>query len=339
MPHALVTGGSGFIGRHLVAELLRHDWDIRCLVRPTSRVDHLRHPRIQLCQRRLDSTDELRAAVADVDTVFHLAGLTDALNKKELFEVNGTACGALAEACCRQSNPPVLVYVSSLAAAGPAACRGAIRRESDAPHPISNYGKSKRLGEAELQRRAADVPCTIVRPGIVFGSHDPGLAMMFQPIYRYRLHITVGYRTPPLSLIHVSDLVQLILRAGEHGERLPADLHAADPSQGFYFASDDGEFPTYSELGRRLARALNCRVLVWPLWRWAGRSVGGICQLASWLRGRSSLINLDKVREATACSWACSSAKARQQLAFRPSTDLDTALKHTAGWYLEHEWI
>ena len=339
MPQALVTGGTGFIGRHLVDHLLAREWEVRCLVRPTSQVDHLHDAQIQLCQIPLHSPEQLQDVIDGVDTVFHLAGLTDAVAKRQLFETNGAACGTLADACRRVENPPVLVYVSSLAAAGPAASREAVRRESDPPRPISNYGKSKRLGELEIQKRSADLPCTVIRPGIVFGSHDRNMLSMFKAIYRYHVHVTVGYRTPPLSLIHVADLTRLIVAAGERGERLASDGQATDPSTGVYFASHDAQFPNYAELGRMLAKALGCRTVIVPLWRWVGRLVGGVCQFSNAVRGSSSQINLDKIREATVCSWACSSEKARQQLEFLPAEELDTSLKSTADWYLEQGWI
>ena len=335
MAHALVTGGSGFIGRHVVAELVRTGWQVRCLVRHTSQVDHLIHPRVELRQGSLHSPGDLSNAVHDVDAVFHLAGLANAVSTRQLFETNATACGVLADACCRAPTPPLFLYLSSLAAAGPAPNRQAVRQATDPVAPISDYGRSKQQGEIELQKRSQDLPCTIIRPGIVFGSHDRNMLLMFRAIHRYGVHATVGYRTPPLSLIHVADLVQLMLAATARGER----VESANQNTGCYFAADDREFPNYAELGQKLATALDRRVFVWPLWRWVGRSVAGVCQLASSLRGQSSQINLDKVREATAPSWACSAAKAREELAFRPAESLDAALKRTADWYLEQEWL
>jgi len=331
----LVTGGTGFIGRHLIAELVRRETRVRCFVRPSSLIDHLSDLRVEIVCGDLSHGDDLRRAVAGVDTVFHVAGLTHALRRKELHRVNALVCGTLADTCRRRPSPPRLVYVSSLSASGPTAVHGPLINEQDAPHPISHYGKSKRCGEVELQQRAADLPCTVIRPGIVFGPHDPATQPLLESIFYFHLHCVVGFRTPPLSLIYVEDLVRLLLQAAERGERLVGAPDGSYSPAGYYLACDDSEHPTYWELGRRMAAALDRSVFVWPLWRWFGRTATAVYQVANRLRGKSSIVNLDKVREATASSWASSAEKARRQLGFAPASNLDTALRKTAAWYVE----
>ncbi len=335
MHHALVTGGSGFIGRHLVKELVRQGVHVKCLVRRCSRIDHLSEMGVELVSGDLLDANELRRAVSDVDVVFHSAGLTHAISEAQLDQVNGAGCGVLADACRQVSNPPRLVYLSSLSAAGPARFDLPPLCEEDSPVPISKYGRSKRRGEIEIQKRAADLPCTIVRPGIVFGPHDPGTVSIMHPIYHYRLHFIVGFRTPPLSLIFVEDLLRLLLQAATRGECLIGDSEGDYSAQGYYFACDDSEYPNYWQLGKRVATALDRRVFVWPLWRWVGRTLGFSCETANRMRGKSSLLNVDKIIEGTVLSWACSAAKARRQLDFAPAQNIDTALKKTADWYVQ----
>ena len=54
---------------------------------------------------------------------------------------------------------------------------------------------------------------------------------------------------------------------------------------------------------------------------------------------KPSIVNPDKIREATARSWACSAAKARVQLNFEPVRSLDTRLRETAEWYRAEGWL
>src|SRR5204863_5200709 len=90
--------------------------------------------------------ETLPAAVEGADVVFHLAGLTRALSRRELFAVNEEGTRNLLSACAARADPPVVVLVSSLAAAGPSPL-GRIRSEEDPSAPVSNYGRSKRAAE------------------------------------------------------------------------------------------------------------------------------------------------------------------------------------------------
>ena len=309
MKRVFVTGATGFIGRHLATELADQGCQVRCLVRRDQPPPHLDRQGIECVAGDLHDRNAVASAVRDVDTVFHLAGRTHAMTSSELHLTNSQACGWLAEACLAQPNPPRVVYVSSLAAAGPVARDAPARTEQDACCPVSHYGHSKRGGEIEFQRRADRLACSIVRPGVVLGPHDQGAVPMFRSIYRQRVHLVVGMRTPRLSIIGVGDLVQLLIAAARQGERLVGDAEGGYSSQGYYLACDDRDYPSYSELGRLIAEALDRRVLVWPIWKWVGRGVAMSAQSFNRVRGQSSMLNVDKIREATVGSWACSSQR------------------------------
>jgi len=338
---AFVTGASGFIGGHLVETLLDRGCEVRCLVRPTTLGPHLRRPGIVRIDGTLTDPASYREAIAGCDAVFHLAGVVSAVPPVTMLRTNGGGTRRLADACAALPTPPRLVHVSSLAAAGPPPAGRAFRDETDPALPISIYGRSKRDGELALERRAGRLPVTIVRPGVVYGPGDTQGSQLFRMIRRTGLHIVVGFRTPPLSLVHVEDLVTLLVAAAERGETLTAPNGAADSvgSRGYYLACDDREHPTYWQFGRRVAAALGCGVVVWPLWRWVGRSVGGATELAGRFSGQPSLLSRDKIREATVASWACSAAKAHSQLGFRPPLPLDARLRQTAEWFREHGWL
>ncbi|MDA1052409.1 MAG: NAD-dependent epimerase/dehydratase family protein [Planctomycetota bacterium] len=336
MQTPFVTGATGFIGAHLVRELLRRGMRCKCLVRATSNVSALPTDGIEFVEGAIEEPDSYRAALEGCDTVIHLAGMIYSLDKARLFLVNSESCAILADTCLATRQPPRLLYVSSVAAAGPPPPGKSMRTESDPASPISLYGRSKREGELLLTERADKLPITVLRPGIVYGSGDQVTAQLVRPIYRWRLHVVAGFRTPPLSLIHVDDLVQLILLAAERGETLRTDPSS---SEGYYFACDDSEFPTYWEFGKRIARSLDQGVFVWPLWRWVAMCVGYSAQTAARLRGNSSLLSVEKVREATVHSWASSSQKARQQLGFAPAKSLDERLPETARWYVDNGWV
>jgi len=328
-----VTGATGFIGGHLAEALAARGCDVRCLVRPTSRGRHLDRPGIVRVSGTLADPASYRHALAGCETVFHVGGLVAARSRADYLHTNGRGTRGLADACAALPTPPRLVYVSSLAAAGPPPAHRAFRDEDDAPAPVSIYGVSKRAGEIALERRAGRLPVTVVRPGIVFGPRDTKVAAVFRAIERTRLHVVVGWHTPRLSLIHVADLVGLLLRAAIDGERLPAAVAPRHSPRGRYFACDDREHPTYGVLGAKVARGLGRGLAVVPL---PALPVYPVVAAVEWfwnLRGQASIISPDKLREATARSWAASAAKARRGLAFAPAATLDERLRETGDWF------
>jgi nucleoside-diphosphate-sugar epimerase len=70
-----------------------------------------------------------------------------------------------------------------------------------------------------------------------------------------------------------------------------------------------------------------------------GLGVSAVVQGANRLRNRSSFLNVDKVREGAARSWACSAEKARKQLGLAPDKPLDERLKETLDWLVQEGWI
>ena len=109
MPQVLVTGATGFIGVHLVEALLQRGDHVRCLVRSPQRANALRQLGAELIAGDLDQHDALATAVADVEVVYHLAGLTKSLRPEEMFRVNRDGTANLMQACAARPEPPTVV--------------------------------------------------------------------------------------------------------------------------------------------------------------------------------------------------------------------------------------
>ena len=333
----LVTGASGFIGRHLVRRLIERGDRVSCLVRATSRIDDLRSSGAQLIVG--DATDRAGIARALAESqagvVFHLAGLLRAVRTSDFARVNAAGVESVAAACANRAERPALIVVSSLAAAGP--CAGDQPRvEGDSPAPVSAYGRSKLAGELAAARYAGTTEITIVRPPIVFGPGDRGVLEMFRPIARWNLHLVPGWRRRRFSLIHVSDLVEGLLFTAEKGERLHLN---GSPGQGIYFMAAP-EVPTYVELGQAMATALGRNrpaavCLPGPILRLIGLCGDAMVRV----RRQPGWVNSDKIAEALAGSWMCSSAKARAQLGWSAAATLAERLRETAQWYRQAGWL
>ena len=330
----LVTGASGFIGGHLVRRLAALGCRVSCPVRATSRVADLQLTGVHLVACDIADRAGLSRAIASSNArvVFHLAGLVRAMDPEEFMRVNAGGVDAVAEACTTQPDRPVLVLVSSLAAAGPS--RRSPIVESDPPAPVSYYGRSKLAGEQVALRHADALSITVVRPCIVFGAGDRGLVEVFRPIARFGTHVVAGSDDRRVSLVAVADLVECLLLAAEKGERLVP----AVPGYGIYFAA--AEDVSYVELGMAIARALGKpqpRILRLP--GWSMPTIGQFGDLMSRIRRRPGWVGRDRLRDAIAGSWTCSSAKARQQLGWSPAAPLPDRLRETAQWYRDAHWL
>jgi nucleoside-diphosphate-sugar epimerase len=289
----------------------------------------------------LDDAAGLAPLIAGADVVFHLAGLTRALHESDLLRVNGEGTWNVAQACAAQAVPPRLVVVSSIAAAGPTP-RGTVRSEADPPSPISAYGRSKRAGELAARAWADRVPTTVIRSAIVFGPWGRELLPMFRSVDRLGIHPIPTFVPPPLSLFEVSDLVRLLLAAAERGSRLeksPADHRASRRLPGYYFACAR-QHPTYTELGRMIARAVGRRhVFLFHLGEPLPWLAAGVVEAFAHLRHKADLIGIDKMTEATASSWACSPDAAGEDLGVAAEKPLQQGLCETAQWYRRRRWL
>jgi nucleoside-diphosphate-sugar epimerase len=334
----LVTGATGFIGLHLVKRLVEAGREVVCLVRPTSRCEELNRLPVRLVEGDVASGAGLAEGLAGCDVVVHLAGRVAGRTRDDFQRANGDGVRHVVRASGECNSPPVVVLVSSLAAAGPARA-GRPAEPGDEPRPVSYYGESKLAGEAEARALAERVPVTIVRPPIVFGGGDRASFEWFRSVARFRLHVVPGLRAERYSVVHVEDLVGALVAAAERGRRIVAGSDPATLGNGVYYVAAD-ETPTYGEIGDYVAAGLGGRrFLKLPVPKWALRvaGIGGDC--VSRATGRPALLGSDKVREAVAGSWLCSAATARSELGFVPAKGLAERFAATAAWYRENGWL
>lgn len=339
MTKALITGASGFIGGHLAEALLRQNDQVRCLVRRTSNVEHLPADKVEFAYADLRDEAALHEAVKGVDVVYHLAAMTCSHSADAMMKANACGTEAIAAACAAQVKVPVLVAVSSIAASGPVAL-GQVRTENDPPAPVSIYGRSKLAGEEACRKYADRVPTTIVRASIVFGPRNREMLPVFRTIRRFRFHAVPGRNPPPLSYVHVEDLVQLLAICAAKAPRLASGA-AGDqsPGQGIYFASME-EHPDYAELGkiiRKLVDRPRAPMVYMP--PAVAYPIAAMNQSLARLCGRCDTFNVDKIREATVSSWACSGKAASRDLDTRITTSLNQRLAETVDWYRSAGWL
>jgi dihydroflavonol-4-reductase len=325
--NVFLTGATGFIGRTLAVRLAEEGHRVRCLVRTPAKADWMReHPSLEPVHGDLEDGALLRTAAAGAEVIFHLAACTSAVRTETLFAVNGDATGRLAEAAsAAAASSARLVYVSSLAAAGPHTADQPAREESP-PRPVSEYGRSKLLGEELLRRHCSGLSWTIIRPPAVYGPFDRDVLFLFKLAQKGILLKVRGVHTET-SLLHVDDIVEALLLAA---------FHPGATGKQYYVS--DGNVYGGEEIAETL-RTLAGRGVVLPLPVTAMKLAGRICDLAGRITGRPFLLNSDKVTETLQPGWVCSSEKIRRELGFVPRITMTEGFGSTYRWYRRRGWI
>ncbi len=173
----LITGGTGFIGSHLVESVCASGKPLRCLIRREGfkRRPFALPPRAELVFGDLVSGEGLSDALEGVDTVIHLAGVTKALSTSEFYSGNARATENVARAVAGRGVR--FVHVSSLAAVGPSTDGTPVSDDAE-PHPVAHYGTSKLEGERIARTLVPDA--VIVRPAVVYGPRDTDVLEIFK---------------------------------------------------------------------------------------------------------------------------------------------------------------
>ena len=317
----LVTGGTGFIGSHLLQKLSDVAQPTRVLARPR-RIAPRFPPGIEAVEGDLISGRGLLEALRGADTIIHVAGVTKALTAQEYYAGNAQATETLVRALHGRSVR--LVHVSSLAAIGPSEGRTPVEEDAD-PHPVTHYGKSKL--EAERVVRSLVPEAVIVRPPVVYGPRDTDVFQMLKSISKgLVLEIAGGERW--FSAIFVEDLVEGLIAAARIPEAAGRAYFLTHPKP----ASWSDFAAIAAGIMRRRPRVLRVPVA-------AAYGTGYCAELWSRVTRRAGILSREKVAEALCTAWICDHRRAARELHFEAATSLPAGLARTLAWYREAGWL
>jgi len=219
----LVTGGTGFVGSHLIEQLRARGDSVRALVRCESGRGFIESLGAEAARGDLDDLDSLRAACRECQVVYHCAARVEIVGTQEQFHrttVLGTErlLRAAGEAGVRR-----FVHVSSCGVYHPRllAAGQVINEETPSPEPPGwfVYGRAKyRAEQAVMRECASQMDWVIVRLGYLYGPRNRTMKTYLEPILRDKMMRLIGDGQNEMAMVYVVDAARAIALAGSRPE-------------------------------------------------------------------------------------------------------------------------
>ena len=322
----LVTGATGFTGGHLARELSRQGHQVVALVRPGSASGPLRDAGIEVFEGQLTRRDDVVAAAAGVERIYHIAAVFRTAGHPDSYyrDVNVGGTLNILEAA-RHHGCERVVHCSTIGVHGHIEDPPADENYRTKPDDI--YQQTKLEGErAAAEAIERGQPVTIFRPGSIYGEGDLRFLKLFKAIRKGRFFM-IGPGDVRLHLVHVEDLVRGIMLCGSKTEAL---------GQTFILAGPDA--PTLNELTAEAAAAMGVspprfRVPVGPVY-----AAGWLCEMLCvplrinppLYRRRVGFFTHHREFDIS---------KAKRVLGYDPRISYKEGIRRTAQWYSEQGLI
>ena len=306
-----LTGGSGFVGRHLIEMLTKSGWRVKALFRQPGTAPAL--PNLVPITGSLENDEALDDLLDGVDVVVHCAGLITARNRTAYDAVNVLGTERLLDAAIRQPAPPRFIHISSLAARQPA---------------LSAYAASKQASEEAVIGHSTGLDWLVLRPPVVYGPGDRTTLPIFVQFVRGRAFEPA--KPSRFSMIYIDDLAAAIL----------STLTNAGPKK-MIIELDDGRTAGYSWDDLRMAASAHLkrpvkRVIV-PVFclHLASMAQAGFAAVT----GGKTLLSQDKIREMLHPDWVSRKNRLSDLTDWRAKVYLEEGVSRTLTWYADQGWL
>jgi len=215
---ALVTGGSGFIGSHLINYLISKNYKIRAIVRRKSSAELLEKVGCEVVIADIKDSASLSGVMDDIDYVFHLAGEITSRNKKSMWLSNVVGTESLLKESLK-SKIKRFVFASSISVMG--STGGLIADEKIAADIPKDdfYSVTKLEAENLCQKYFKDhnVPVVILRFPGVYGQNN----LMIEQFYKFvKMGVMpyLGNGETYLSWVYLNDIVNVMEKCTNHND-------------------------------------------------------------------------------------------------------------------------
>ena len=327
----LVTGASGFIGGHLVPELVRLGHNVTCMVRRTSNVDALRGMGVELRQGDLADPISLTEAVKGMDAVVHLAAYYEFYGQKELYRKLNVEGTRILAAAARKAGAKHFVYCSSTEAIGPVEHPPA--DEETEPTPRFEYGRSKLEAERAALAEGDGMAVSVIRSTGVYG---PGNVddvsywfIMTMAGGGPMSWFVAGSGEHLIQFAHVGDVVQGLTRVLEKREEARGET---------FIIGEDAAY-TYNQVYEIISEILGVRPPRLHLPPWLVKLGVAPVEAVNNVLGRKSFMWHTKTVDSVTSHRAYSVDKAKRILGYAPKHSLREGLAETVDWYRAHGYL
>jgi len=321
----LVTGAGGFIGSHVVEQLLEMDYAVVCLLKYGENPRWISNLPVKFIEGDLRDTDSLNRSVQNIPMVIHLAGrLGGWSDPSSIHEVNLNGTKNLFRAFREYGkNQRRFLFVSSLAAAGGTPSTG-IYDETRPPAPFSAYGRSKLSCEKYLLKQ--DIPSTIVRLPIVYG---PRSFRGLYPIFKIGAKgIELSMKKVSTVVGYVEDIARGIIQAAE------SPVTAGQ----IYYLGEDCVYSS-ADICSAISGIQNRRMMKIHLPYPVLYSAASLMEVFAKLRKKNPLLWRRNLTEYLNRHYRYSMKKARRDFGYKSHVPLNEGVGLTADWYRRHHHV
>lgn len=321
---AVITGGTGFLGSHLINQLIKKGYEIACLSRGATDTSYIESIGVPIIQANITDRENIEKNIKEGDVVFHIAAILGAAktSAEKYNEINIKGTINVLEAAIKKKAGS-FIFISSLAAMGPVGSIEKPMNENTPCHPDSLYGESKLEAEKKIHEIAkGKIPCVILRPSIIYGPRTNSLSAAFMLFnnMRKKTFVIIGNTKNYFSICYVKNLVAAMVY---FAEKHKTGIHT-------YLITDDQSVRLEDILMHlRKGFGVNKRIIHIPYW--LPYSVAFILELAGKVFRCSPLLSRDIVRGIAGNVYCHDLSKAINN-GYKPAASLAEGIQETVEW-------
>ncbi len=321
----LLTGATGFVGSHIVEELISDNHTIIALARKSSNLKWIKDYPVQYEYCSLNDEEQLSELLSTVDAVIHCAGVVRALNWDGYYNTNVTGTKNIVQAAIKnKSNIKKFIYISSQAAMGPSTTEQP-KLLTEKENPVSYYGKSKFLAEQEVKKLEGLVPYTIIRPASVYGPRDKDIFIFFNLVKHHLKPNTHAKRF--IQLVFVKDIAKVI----------SVTLNNEKTNNKTYYLCD-GNIYTWKDVATTIAKANNIKTIPIILFDFIFKTVASFYEIVAKVTKKPQVLSKEKIVEMLQTYWTADNSNIIKDTDFE-FTKLENGAKITYNWYLSNKYF